>query len=126
MINRINKTSLDEFLERRGIEKNNFHLKENSILLQKIISMKRHPKNNSNFNQYYPNLTLNNFYLNQNSNRKNIHTRLIKRPKENQILINQQKKNTIYMNYISHFNKDSKDKEKNEKTKEEKNMIIYH
>ena len=44
MINRINKTSLDEFLERRGIEKNNFHLKENSILLQKIISMKRHQK----------------------------------------------------------------------------------
>ena len=129
MINRINKTSLDEFLERRGIEKNNFHLKENSILLQKIISMKRHPKNNSNFNQYYPNLTLNNFYLNQNSNRKNIHTRLIKRPKENQILINQQKKNTIYMNYISHFNKDSKDKEKNEKTKEEKkydNLSLNH
>ena len=129
MINRINKTSLDEFLERRGIEKNNFHLKENSILLQKIISMKRHPKNNSNFNQYYPNLTLNNFYLNQNSNRKNIHTRLIKRPKENQILVNQQKKNTIYMNYISHFNKDSKDKEKNEKTKEEKkydNLSLNH
>ena len=129
MINRINKTSLDEFLERRGIEKNNFHLKENSILLQKIITMKRHPKNNSNFNQYYPNLTLNNFYLNQNSNRKNIHTRLIKRPKENQILINQQKKNTIYMNYISHFNKDSKDKEKNEKTKEEKkydNLSLNH
>ena len=129
MINRINKTSLDEFLERRGIEKNNFHLKENSILLQKIISMKRHPKNNSNFNQYYPNLTLNNFYLNQNSNRKNIHTRLIKRPKENQILINQQKKNTIYINYISHFNKDSKDKEKNEKTKEEKkydNLSLNH
>ena len=129
MINRINKTSLDEFLERRGIEKNNFHLKENSILLQKIISMKRHPKNNSNFNQYYPNLTLNNFYLNQNSNRKNIHTRLIKRPKENQILINQQKKNIIYMNYISHFNKDSKDKEKNEKTKEEKkydNLSLNH
>ena len=129
MINRINKTSLDEFLERRGIEKNNFHLKENSILLQKIISMKRHPKNNSNFNQYYPNLTLNNFYLNQNSNRKNIHTRLIKRPKENQILINQQKKNTIYMNYISHFNKDSKEKEKNEKTKEEKkydNLSLNH
>ena len=129
MINRINKTSLDEFLERRGIEKNNFHLKENSILLQKIISMKRHPKNNSNFNQYYPNLTLNNFYLNQNSNRKNIHTRLIKRPKENQILINQQKKNTIYMNYISNFNKDSKDKEKNEKTKEEKkydNLSLNH
>ena len=129
MINRINKTSLDEFLERRGIEKNNFHLKENSILLQKIISMKRHTKNNSNFNQYYPNLTLNNFYLNQNSNRKNIHTRLIKRPKENQILNNQQKKNTIYMNYISHFNKDSKDKEKNEKTKEEKkydNLSLNH
>ena len=129
MINRINKTSLDEFLERRGIEKNNFHLKENSILLQKIISMKRHQKNNSNFNQYYPNLTLNNFYLNQNSNRKNIHTRLIKRPKENQILINQQKKNIIYMNYISHFNKDSKDKEKNEKTKEEKkydNLSLNH
>ena len=129
MINRINKTSLDEFLERRGIEKNNFHLKENSILLQKIISMKRHPKNNSNFNQYYPNLTLNNFYLNQNSNRKNIHTRLIKRTKENQILINQQKKNTIYINYISHFNKDSKDKEKNEKTKEEKkydNLSLNH
>ena len=129
MINRINKTSLDEFLERRGIEKNNFHLKENSILLQKIITMKRHPKNNSNFNQYYPNLTLNNFYLNQNSNRKNIHTRLIKRPKENQILINQQKKNTIYRNYISHFNKDSKDKEKNEKTKEEKkydNLSLNH
>ena len=129
MINRINKTSLDEFLERRGIEKNNFHLKENSILLQKIISMKRHPKNNSNFNQYYPNLTLNNFYLNQNSNRKNIHTRLIKRPKENQILINQQKKNTIYMNYISHFNKDSKDKEKNEKAIEEKkcdNLPLNH
>ena len=129
MINRINKTSLDEFLERRGIEKNNFHLKENSILLQKIISMKRHPKNNSNFNQYYPNLTLNNFYLNQNSNRKNIHTRLIKRPKENQILINQQKKNTIYMNYISHFNKDSKDKEKNEKINDEKkydNLSLNH
>ena len=129
MINRINKTSLDEFLERRGIEKNNFHLKENSILLQKIISMKRHPKNNSNFNQYYPNLTLNNFYLNQNSKGKNIHTRLIKRPKENQILINQQKKNIIYMNYISHFNKDSKDKEKNEKTKEEKkydNLSLNH
>ena len=129
MINRINKISLDEFLERRGIEKNNFHLKENSILLQKIISMKRHPKNNSNFNQYYPNLTLNNFYLNQNSNRKNIHTRLIKRPKENQILINQQKKNTIYMNYISHFHKDSKDKEKNEKTIEEKkcdNLPLNH
>ena len=129
MINRINKTSLDEFLERRGIEKNNFHLKENSILLQKIISMKRHPKNNSNFNQYYPNLTLNNFYLNQNSNRKNIHTRLIKRPKENQILINQQKKNTIYMNYISHFNKGSKEKEKNEKINDEKkydNLSLNH
>ena len=75
ILNRTNKTTLDEFLEKRGIEKNNFHLKENSILLQKILFMKRHQKNNTNYNQYFTNLTLNNFYLNQSSKRKNIFTR---------------------------------------------------
>ena len=119
--NRTNKTSLDEFLEKRGIEKNNFHLKENSILLQKILFMKRHQKNNTDYNLYYPNLTLNNFYLNQNSKRKNILTQFQKNTKEN-ILFNEnnnkQKKNIIYMNYISNFNKNSKDK--NEQKKEGK------
>ena len=120
ILNRTNKTSLDEFLEKRGIEKNDFHLKENSILLQKIIFMKRHQNNNINYNQYFRNLTLNNFYLNH-SKRKNIFTRLEKRTKENQLFNennNQPKKNIIYMNYISNFNKNSKDK--NSPMKEEK------
>ena len=113
ILNRTNKTTLDEFLEKRGIEKNNFHLKENSILLQKILFMKRHQKNNTNYNQYFTNLTLNNFYLNQSSKRKNIFTRLQKSTKD-KALFNEnnkeQKKNIIYMNYISNFNKNSKDK----------------
>ena len=121
ILNRTNKTTLDEFLEKRGIEKNNFHLKENSILLQKILFMKRHQKNNTNYNQYFTNLTLNNFYLNQSSKRKNIFTRLQKSTKDNALFNEnnkEQKKNIIYMNYISNFNKNSKDK--NEKIKEEK------
>ena len=118
ILNRTNKTTLDEFLEKRGIEKNNFHLKENSILLQKILFMKRHQKNNTNYNQYFTNLTLNNFYLNQSSKRKNIFTRLQKSTKD-KALFNEnnkeQKKNIIYMNYISNFNKNSKDKKEEKK-----------
>ena len=118
ILNRTNKTTLDEFLEKRGIEKNNFHLKENSILLQKILFMKRHQKNNTNYNQYFPNLTLNNFYLNQSSKRKNIFTRLQKSTKDKALFNEnneQQKKNIIYMNYISNFNKNSKDKKEEKK-----------
>ena len=125
--NRTNNTSLDEFLEKRGIEKNNFHLKENSVLLQKILFMKRHQKNNTDFIQYYPNLTLNNFYLNQNSKGKNIFTRLQKSKKEYKLFNdnnNKQNKNIIYMNYISNFNKNSKDKNEQIKEKKYDNLSI--
>ena len=114
------KTSLDEFLERRGIEKNNFHLNENSILLQKILLMKGHKI--INYNQFRPNFTLNNFYTNQNTKRKIVLNRLQKRTKEYKIFndYNAQKKNTIYNNFVSNLPNVSKEKEKNKYLKEEK------
>ena len=98
------KSSLDEFLAVRGIERNNFHLSEKSILLQKIISMKRNQKN-KNYN--YSSLPLNNDYLNQIPNRKVFKNRLVKKSNKynifNENIINNQKKNSIYNNYISNF-----------------------
>ena len=114
------RTSLDEFLERRGIEKNNFHLNENSILLQKILLMKGHKI--KNYNHFRPNFTLNNFYTNQNTKRKIVLNRLQKRTKEYKIFndYNAQKKNTIYNNFVSNLPNVSKEKEKNKYLKEEK------
>ena len=97
------KSSLDEFLAVRGIERNNFHLSEKSILLQKIISMKRNQKN-KNYN--YSNLPLNNDYMNQIPKRKMVKNKLVKKSNKYNIfnnIINNQKKNTIYNNYISNF-----------------------
>ena len=98
------KSSLDEFLAVRGIERNNFHLSEKSILLQKIISMKRNQKN-KNYN--YSNLPLNNDYMNQIPKRKMVKNKLVKKSNKynifNNIINNQKKKNTIYNNYISNF-----------------------
>ena len=98
------KSSLDEFLAVRGIERNNFHLSEKSILLQKIISMKRNQKN-KNYN--YSNLPLNNDYMNQIPKRKMVENKLVKKSNKcnifNNIINNQKKKNTIYNNYISNF-----------------------
>ena len=97
------KSSLDEFLAVRGIERNNFHLSEKSILLQKIISMKRNQKN-KNYN--YSNLPLNNDYMNQIPKRKMVKNKLVKKSIKYNIfnnIINNQKKNTIYNNYISNF-----------------------
>lgn len=97
------KSSLDEFLAVRGIERNNFHLSEKSILLQKIISMKRNQKN-KNYN--FSNLQLNNDYMYQIPKRKMVKNKLVKKSNKYNIfnnIINNQKKNTIYNNYISNF-----------------------
>ena len=119
--NRKTRTSLDEFLERRGIEKNNFHLNENSVLLQKILMMKGHKI--KNYNQFRPNYTLNNFYTNHNTKRKIFLNRLQKRTKEYKIFNenNNQKKNTIYNNFVSNLGNVSKEKENNKNLIDEKN-----
>lgn len=119
--NRNTRISLDEFLERRGIEKNNFHLNENSVLLQKILMMKGHKT--KNYNQFRPNYTLNNFYTNHNTKRKIFLNRLQKRTKEYKIFNenNNQKKNTIYNNFVSNLGIISKEKENNNNLNEENN-----
>lgn len=100
------KTSLDIFLANRGIERNNFHLNEKSILLQKIINMKRNQKNNShNFSNY----KLYNNYANQNTRRKICNNKLIKRGQNNNL------NNLIYNNYVTNFSKNIKPKKEENK-----------
>ena len=103
------KTSLDEFFESRGIERGEFRLSEKSILLQKIISMKRKNKNKNSNISISP---LSNDYIEQTPKRKVFQNRLIKKPNKynlfNDIKENNLMKNTIYNNYISNFGNFSK------------------
>ena len=94
------KTSLDEFLAERGIDRNNFHLTEKSVLLQKIIAMKRQKKKNQDYFTYI----MNNNFFNQNTKRKIFNNRLKKRTNNYNIFNNNyQKNNSIYNNYKSNF-----------------------
>ena len=119
------KISLEEFLQVRGISTNNFHLNEKSILLKKIINMKRYQKNN-----HYPKYLLNEIYMNQNTKRKTLNDRLIK--KDNSLnnfnINNNQRKNTIYNNYISNFGNVIKpiNLKKREKNQNENLSINYN
>ena len=102
------KTSLDYFLVKRGIDNYNFHLNENSILLNKILKLKNR---NKNINNNFPKISVYND-MNLAPKRKIITTRLIKKPNKDNIYninINQKNNNTIYNNYISNFAKTSKD-----------------
>ena len=119
------KISLEEFLQTRGISTNNFHLNEKSILLQKIINMKRYQKNN-NYSKYL----LNEIYMNQNTKRKTLNDRLIKKDNSynNFNINNNQRKNTIYNNYISNFGNAIKpiNLKKREKNQNENLSINYN
>ena len=113
------RISFNEFLERRGIERNKFYLKENSILLQKIINLKRYQNNK---NQKYTSYIPYNTNIDRKNKRKIITNRLQKRTNDYEIFKDKDKqnKNSIYSNYISNFRNISnnkiilKEKEKNE------------
>ena len=103
------RISFNEFLERRGIERNKFYLKENSILLQKIINLKRYQNNK---NQKYTSYIPYNTNIDRKNKRKIITNRLQKRTNDYEIFKDKDKqnKNSIYSNYISNFRNISNDK----------------
>lgn len=121
------RISFNEFLERRGIERNKFYLNENSILLQKIINLKRYQNNK---NQKYTSYIPYNTNIDRKNKRKIITNRLQKRTNDYEIFKDKDKqnKNSIYSNYISNFRNISNDKIilKEKEKNEYDNLSINH
>ena len=118
------KSSFDEFFERRGIKRGEFHLNEKSLLLQKIINMKRNTKNINSANT-----SISYDYIEATPKKKLFQNKLIKKSNKFDLFNDEDKinlmKNNIYNNYISNFgNNSNKDKvikvSKDNKIKENK------
>ena len=118
------KSSFDEFFERRGIKRDEFHLNEKSLLLQKIINMKRNTKNINSANT-----SISYDYIEATPKKKLFQNKLIKKSNKFDLFNDEDKinlmKNNIYNNYISNFgNNSNKDKvikvSKDNKIKENK------